>query len=103
MFSAFSFSALYVCFIMHVEVEGIKVLKAVLNSSLETSAEVLNSSLSLYSEFTLCGRVFNNQFSSSQQTILHFKSGKNIFGFGTSPGFPCDDSYFQGILFVTIF
>ena len=103
MFPAFSFCALYVCVIFLVEVEGIKVLKADLNSSLDSSAEILNSSLSLYSEFTLCGRVFNDQFSSSQQTILYLKFDDSmIIGLGTSPGFPCDEAW-QGILYLYLY
>ena len=99
MSSVLSFSVLYLCFIMHIEVEGMKVLKADLNVSLDNSAEILNSNLSFYSEFTLCGRVFNNQFSSSPQTILNIKLDDYIIGLGTSPGFPCDEAW-QGILYL---
>ena len=97
MFLLFSFSVLYVPFFMHLEVEGIKVLKVGLNSSLSTSAEIQNSSLSSLSEFTLCGRVLNHQFSHLQQTILILKSGDDHFGFGTFPLFPCNGTYYLGI------
>ena len=80
-------------------IEGKKVLKVDPLSQNNTSAELKNSSLSSFTEFTLCGRILTHQFSSGIQSILLVEYDGQLFGLGTSPGLPCDESYYQGNLF----
>ena len=77
-------------------IEGKKVLKVDPLSPYNTSAELKNSSLSSFTEFTLCGRILTHQFSSSRQSILLVEFEDKFFGLGTTPSFPCDELY-QGI------
>ena len=80
-------------------IEGKKVLKVDPLSPYNTSAELKNSSLSSFAEFTLCGRILSHQFSSGIQSILLVEYDGQLFGLGTSPGLPCDESYYQGNFF----
>ena len=77
-------------------IEGKKVLKVDPLSPHNTSAELKNSSLSSFSEFTLCGRILTHQFSSGRQSILVVEFEDKFFGLGTTPAFHCDELY-QGI------
>ena len=77
-------------------IAGKKVLKVDPLSPHNTSAELKNSSLSSFSEFTLCGRILTHQFSSGRQSILVVEFEDKYFGLGTSPAFHCDELY-QGI------
>ena len=79
-------------------IEGKKILKVDTLSPYNTSAELKNSSLSSFDEFTLCGRILNHQFSSSIQRILFIGFDDYFLGLGTSPGFSCDESFYPGIL-----
>ena len=88
----------FLSFFLFLVIEGRKVLKVDPLSPHNTSAELKNSSLSSFDEFTLCGRILNQQFSSSIQCILFIGSDDDILGLGTSPGYSCDKSFYPGIL-----
>ena len=78
-------------------IAGKKVLKVNPLSPHNTSAVLKNSSLSSFTEFTLCGRILSHQFSSGIQSILLVEHDGQVFGLGTSPGYSCDESFYQGI------
>ena len=72
--------------------------KILSSDSSASSAEILNSSVRNLDDFTLCGRLFSHQFSSSAQTLLHIATEEwkqYTVGLGTLP-VPCDESYFEG-------
>ena len=59
-------------------VEAIKVLHSTVNKSPEgSSAEILNSDLSGFEEFTLCFRAISHQFSETVQILARIKSSSN--------------------------
>ena len=77
--------------------------KILRSSSADSSAEILTSSLQGLDEFTICGRIFSHQFSSEAQTFLHFlpdDSKVYSVALGTFPGYPCDDSFYQGNTYI---
>ena len=62
-----------------------------------SSAEILSSSVKGLDEFTLCGRIFSHQFSSERQTFLNFPTNTSyLIALGTSAGYPCDKTFYQG-------
>ena len=62
-----------------------------------SSAEILSSSVKGLDEFTLCGRMFSHQFSAERQTFLNFPADtKYLIALGTSAGYPCDETFYQG-------
>ena len=75
--------------------------KILRSSPVDSSAEILTSSVQGLDEFTLCGRIFSHQFSSVAQTFLHFPDNSDSYSvaLGTFPGYPCDDSFYEGITY----
>ena len=64
--------------IFFVGVEAIKVLQSTANNSPEdSSAEILNSDLSGFEEFTLCFRAISHQFSETNQILARIKTSTN--------------------------
>ena len=95
-----SFLAIFLSFFLFLAIEGRKVLKVDPLSPYNTSAELKNSSLSSFVEFTLCGRILNHQFSSGIHSILLVEFNDYILGLGTSPGYSCDESFYKGMYFI---
>ena len=79
--------------------------KILRSSSVDSSAEILTSSVQGLDEFTLCGRIFSHQFSSVAQTFLHFPDNSDSYSvaLGTFPGYPCDDSFYEGITYIFLY
>ena len=82
-------------FMFFVGVEAIKVLHSTSDESLvDSSAEILNSDLSRYEEFTICFRVISHQFSENSQVLASIKSSVDpnfSYSIYTVPA-PNDDS-----------
>ena len=90
------------CFyLISILVPGLSLRMILRSESPESSAEILNSSVRSLDEFTLCGRMFSHHFSSQAQTFFYIPTDEfkpYAIGLGTSPGFPCDEIYYQGTI-----
>ena len=65
---------------------------------LNETLEIPNSKVRGFKALTLCGRILTHQFASKAQKIFQIETEIGSFGFGTTPGFECDETEYQGYL-----
>ena len=82
------------CFFIK-NVEG-KTFLHIHRMALNETLEIPNSSVKGFNNITICGRIFSHQFASKAQKIFQIETEIGSFGFGTTPGFNCDDTEYKG-------
>ena len=65
---------------------------------LNETLEIPNSKVRGFKALTLCGRILTHQFASKAQKIFQIETEIGSFGLGTTPGFECDETEYQGYL-----
>ena len=73
-----------------------KTILQINKKALDETLEIPNSSVRGFNEITICGRVLTHRFARNAQKIFQIETEIGSFGFGTTPGFNCDDTEYKG-------